>query len=260
MSDLHAPKKALTLGDARARVRSFLGWAFALSIVLHAVTLPFFGLKAQARERPESERFSVTDVLHVKAPTPPPPTPTPAPPTPPPQSTPTPSRRTNLAPPAHHTIHVVTLQHDARSHPGHASVAITNVGTDAGISGVPATGSPGPQTTGLATEAPASAPPAATPKPSCPNPNVAAGIKGQAAEPAFPDAARLQGASGTTDVEVMLDATGTAVAVSVHTSSGFAVLDRAALDAARATAYTPEVVDCVKTAGQYIFRADFESQ
>jgi TonB family protein len=61
-------------------------------------------------------------------------------------------------------------------------------------------------------------------------------------------------------VEVTLDATGAVIAVSVHKYSGFALLDRAAIDAARATEYTPEIVDCVKTAGRYIFRADFDSQ
>jgi protein TonB len=253
MSDLREP--------AHARVRSFLGWAFIISIVIHAATLPFFGMKAQAHERQENEPLSVSRIVHAKPPAPPSPTPTPPPPTPQPRSTSQPMRSANLPPPEHRTIHVVSTRKTADPHAGHAYVAQNNGNDDSGHGGPPAFGSPGPATTaGPAIAAPTPAPPTATPKPSCANPNAGAGIKGEPAELTYSDAAKDQGESGTTEVEVTLDATGAVIAVSVHKYSGFALLDRAAIDAARATEYTPEIVDCVKTAGRYIFRADFDSQ
>ncbi len=48
------------------------------------------------------------------------------------------------------------------------------------------------------------------------------------------------------------------LAATVFRSSGSPLLDRAALQAARQSSYAPEIDDCVKVAGDYIFRADFE--
>jgi len=56
---------------------------------------------------------------------------------------------------------------------------------------------------------------------------------------------------------VTLDETGNVVSATIYKSAGNAALDQAAIKAARATSYVPEIVNCVKTAGSYIFRADF---
>jgi TonB family protein len=76
----------------------------------------------------------------------------------------------------------------------------------------------------------------------------------------MPEIATQQGLQGTTQVKVTLDSKGNVTDVSVYKSAGAAVLDQAALKAAKQTAYTPEIVDCVPTGGSYIFRADFTNQ
>jgi protein TonB len=81
-----------------------------------------------------------------------------------------------------------------------------------------------------------------------------------AVQPDFPEIARQQGAAGVTKVKVSLSATGGVVAVSVYKSAGNAALDQAALAAARASSYTPEIENCVKVPGNYIFSADFTNQ
>ena len=101
--------------------------------------------------------------------------------------------------------------------------------------------------------------PAPTQKPSCANPNADASIAGTAVEPDYPDIARQQGAVGTTQVKVTLDASGS-VTAQAFTSRREIDPGPAAVKAARATRYSPETVDCVKTAGSYIFRADFTGQ
>jgi TonB family protein len=81
-----------------------------------------------------------------------------------------------------------------------------------------------------------------------------------AVEPDYPEMAKEQGAEGTTQVEVSLDAAGNVLSATVHKSAGNALLDQAAIAAAKASKYQPEIVNCVKTAGSYIFRADFTGQ
>ena len=83
---------------------------------------------------------------------------------------------------------------------------------------------------------------------------------GQAVEPDYPDIARQQGAVGTTQVKVTLDATGNPVDVSIYKSSGNAALDQSAMKAARATQYNAETQNCDKIPGSYIFRADFTGE
>jgi len=85
-------------------------------------------------------------------------------------------------------------------------------------------------------------------------------MKGEPVEPDYPDIAREQGAVGTTLVKVTLDTAGNVTDASVYKSAGNAALDQAAIKAAKATAYTPDIVNCVKTAGSYLFKADFNSQ
>jgi protein TonB len=124
--------------------------------------------------------------------------------------------------------------------------------------GTQASGPPAPANT----PAPATAPPepSPTPKPQCANPNEDASIRGTAVEPDYPDIARQQGAVGTTNIKVTLDANGNVTDAEVFKSSGNAALDNAALKAAKATEYTAETVNCVKTPGSYLFRADFTGE
>jgi TonB family protein len=99
----------------------------------------------------------------------------------------------------------------------------------------------------------------ASPSP-CTIPNADAEISGSAVEPKYPDIARDQGATGVTQVKVTLDATGAVTDASVYKSSGNQALDYEAIKAAKATHYTPEIVNCVRTAGTYIFRGEFSGQ
>lgn len=57
-----------------------------------------------------------------------------------------------------------------------------------------------------------------------------------------------------------LDATGAVLSVSVQKSSGNVDFDESAPKAARMSTYAPEIVNCKKTAGAYLFTADFKRQ
>jgi protein TonB len=248
------PPPKIVAGD---RVKSFLGWAFLISILLHAVTLPFFGLKARAQEKQEVEKVSVTKKIRVTPPTPPPPTPPPPTP-PPPKQTPPPVKQTAPPPQVKLKLNVVKTHSKDTSPSTETKYVPPPVGNENGNpNGVAASGPPAVAPV-AATAAPAT--PTPTPKPQCANPNEDASIKGDAVNPDYPDIARQQGAIGTTEVKVTLDASGDAVDVSVYKSSGNVALDASALKAAKATQYNAETVNCVKTAGSYIFRADFTGE
>lgn len=253
-----APRRSST-GE---RVRSFVGWAFLISLVLHGIALPFLHLKTHSDEKQEVEKVSVTKKIKVVVPTPPPPTPTPPPPTPPPKSTPPPVKQTNPPPQPKLKIQPPKTTAVSKSASSEQKYVVPKVGSEEGNpKGTVASAAPAPVRTGVpATPAPTPAPPTPTPKPQCAVPNAQAAIKGQAVEPDYPDIARQQGAVGDTSVKVTLDPTGSVTDVSVYKSAGNASLDQAALKAAKATAYTPDVVNCVKTAGSYIFEAQFTGQ
>ena len=254
------PARQRTAGE---RVRSFIGWAFVISLGLHAIALPFLHLKGASRDKQEVEKVSVTKKIRVVVPTPPPPTPTPPPPTPPPKSTPPPVKQTNPPPVPKLKVQPPKTTSVSKSASSEQKYVAPKVGSENGVpQGNAATGVPAPvaKTGPPATPAPTPVAPTPTPKPQCAVPNAPAAIKGQAVEPDYPDIARQQGAVGTTNVKVTLDPTGSVTDVSVYKSAGNASLDQAALKAARATAYSPDVVNCVKTAGSYIFQADFTGQ
>jgi protein TonB len=246
--------------SSAARVRSFLGWAFLISLAIHAFALPFFGLKRPSGDKAEVEKVSVTKKIKVIVPTPPPPTPTPPPPTPPPKATPPPVKQTNPPPQPKLKLNVVkTVSHGPSTE--HKYVAPAAGNENGNPNGTAASGAPAPASTaGPATPAPTPTPIPATPKPSCANPNADAAIAGSAVEPEYPDIARQQGAAGTTEVKVTLDAAGNVTAAIVYKSSGSQALDNAAIVAAKATRYTPDTVNCVKQAGSYLFTANFTGQ
>jgi TonB family protein len=61
-------------------------------------------------------------------------------------------------------------------------------------------------------------------------------------------------------IRVTLSDTGEVVAAGVYDSSGNAQLDDAALAGAKASTYAPEIEDCRKITGSYLFRAEFSAQ
>jgi TonB family protein len=98
------------------------------------------------------------------------------------------------------------------------------------------------------------------PKPRCAEPNKDAAIVGAGADAEYPDSAREQGAVGTTQVRVSLDAAGRVEDVTVYKSSGNPELDKSALVAAAATHYSAQRVNCVSQAGSFLYRVDFTGQ
>lgn len=245
-----------------ARVRNFLGWAFLISIGLHLVAAPFVHGQRTSQDKPEVEKVSVTKKIKVVVPTPPPPTPTPPPPTPPPKQTPPPVKQTNPPPQPKLKLNVPKTTSKSDNASTENKYVPPPAGSENGNpEGTEASGAPQKPAAVAATPAP-TAPPTATPtpKPACAVPNKDAAIKGTAADAEYPDIAKEQGAVGTTQVKVTLDASGGVQGVSVYKSSGNQALDNSALQAAKATAYTPETVNCVPQPGSYLFRVDFTGQ
>jgi protein TonB len=238
-----------------ARVRSFLGWAFVISIIGHFVLGGLIPYNKSITGEKEVEKVSVTKKTKIIVPTPPP-TPTPPPPTPPPKQTPPPV--TSTVPPQQPKLklNVPKTTSKGENNSSEHTYVQPKEGTEAGVpQGTVASAPPAP-TAGPATAPPP--PPTPTP-PRCSQPHKDASTT-RPVEPDYPDIARQQGAVGTVQVKVSLSATGSVVGTSVYKSSGNGALDRSALAAARASSYAPEVEDCAPIAGQYIFRADFNSQ
>jgi TonB family protein len=231
------PAKEQTPG---AKTRSFLLWAFLISIGLHFVILPFFGLKHQENEKETTEKVSVSKKIRVVVPTPPPPV-----------------KQTN--PPPQPKLKLNVPKSTSKGPSTETKYVPPPVGSENAVpNGTTATGKPTE-----ATAAPAATPaptPTPAPKPQCAVPNAEANIKGEAADLEYPDIAREQGAVGTTLVKVTLDANGNVTDTSVYKSAGNAALDQSAIKAAKATSYTPDIVDCVKTPGSYLFKANFDAQ
>jgi protein TonB len=243
------------------RVRSFLGWAFLLSLLIHAVVLLFVNIHPPEAKKEKTEEVSVSHKVTVKTPTPPPPTPTPPPPTPPPKATPPPVKQTNPPPQPKLKVNPPKTTSKSNSASSVQRYIAPAAGNENGNpNGTANSAPPAPVATGIpATPAPTPVPPTPTPKPQCANPNESATTT-NAVSPDFPDSAREAGAEGSTQVLVSLDAAGNVLNATVYKSAGNIQLDRAAIDAAKASKYAPEVVNCVKTAGTYIFRADFTAQ
>ena len=243
------------------KARSFLGWAFIISLLVHAVILPLVSPAPQAKKE-KVERVSVSRKIKVVVPTPPPPTPTPPPPTPPPKQTPPPVKQTN--PPPQPKLKVNPPKTTSKSNSASSEkqyVAPLHGSEEGAPKGTADSAPPAPVATGVpATPAPTPVP-TATPtlKPTCANPNADANATNPVT-PDYPDIAKQQGIEGTTQVAVSLDANGGVLSATVHKSSNNSSLDNAAISAAKASKYSPEIVNCVKTAGTYIFRADFTGQ
>ncbi len=147
----------ITTGE---RVRSFIGWAFVISIGVHFLLSPFLKNMTQHTEEQTVEKVSVTKKIQVKVPTPPPPTPTPPPPktTPPPQpkQQQQPQPKLKIAPPKITSNNASTTSSEQKYVP-------PKTGSQNGVpAGTVASAAPAPP-------APATAPPG-TPKPACKTP------------------------------------------------------------------------------------------
>ncbi|HVN68198.1 MAG TPA: TonB family protein [Candidatus Binatia bacterium] len=118
---------------------------------------------------------------------------------------------------------------------------------------------PGPASSGSSAESPA---PTATPQPAatangCVRANADAAVLETPPPPQIAVDARASGASGTTVVNVAIDATGQVTDASVKQSSGDSSLDLVAVSMARDARYSPALHDCKPVASAYNFSVKF---
>jgi protein TonB len=171
----------------RRRPSRVVVFAIGISLLVHAVLLPFVHAPAAART-PKAQPPAIITLRHV--PRPPKPRPTPIPP----PATPRPVVARPAVVPRHvHVVHVAP--HDA--------------------------------------------------------------VVTQAVSPDRPQSAIDEDAVGRVVVEVQLSRDGSVVHAGVHTSSGFASLDRAAVEAAAHARYAPASDGCETIAGTYLYVVDF---
>jgi len=245
-------------GERRERARNFLAYGFAISVLVHLIGLPLVHADRAVALHEEPPQGLIIDLIATPPPSPP------ATPTPRPTVPPTPPPHVATARPAAHRAHPIRIRAPhADAHAGGASEP-ANTHTIGDVrDGVPAAQSPLPGPGGEI--APSAAPAAATPSPrptptplSCARPNVPATTL-RAAEPETPPLAQAQAVSGTVGVVVSLDAQSRIVATRVQNSPS-ALLDAAALAAARGSVFRTEVRNCEPVAADYLFSVEFTSQ
>jgi TonB family protein len=230
------------------RARNYLAWGFGISILIHLIGAPIASqLRYHETQQPDETKVSISKKVKVVIPTPPPtppPTPTPAPPkeTPPPQkSTPPPQPK-----PLKLNIPKTTSNTAANAAPAYVP---PKTGSENGA----------PQAQGTADAVATAAPTPEPTKASCTQPHADPQPK-NLVQPDYPEIAREQGASGTAEVKLTLDATGAVLTASIAQGTGSKVLDDSAIAAAKSSTFTPEIDNCQPTGGTYLFRADFTSQ
>jgi protein TonB len=237
------------------RAKNFLAYGFAISIVLHALVGPLLPHEKTHVEEDQPQKVTV-----VRVPTPPPtppPTPTPhptLPPTPPPKSTPPP----NTPAPQQPRIKINTQKTESKSNTGPSEA--TNKYTTGNTQGIPqGQGTAAPVVAPANTPAPAPPTPQPTRTPqSCAHPSVPASTI-HAVEPDTPSLAQQQGIQGTVQVVVSLNESSRVTATRVQ-SSPSAILNNAAVSAARQSTFQTEIRDCKPIAADYIFSVEFTSQ
>jgi TonB family protein len=86
--------------------------------------------------------------------------------------------------------------------------------------------------------------------------NVLAAIAGT---PYFevPEIAAQQGATGTAQIKIDLTSDGNLTGAALYASSGNRWLDRAAIKSARMTQFTPEISNCRRVSGSYLYEVRF---
>lgn len=90
----------------------------------------------------------------------------------------------------------------------------------------------------------------------CNVPAVAAALNGEAFYQ-VPTIAALQGATGSSIVLIQLSQTGALQSASIAESSGNPNLDRAALQSARMSRFSPEISGCAAVGGSYLYKVTF---
>jgi len=234
-----------------ARERRTLLAAFALSLLIHLLAGPF----VRKTDVPEPTASSYPFMLETARPKPPPPTPKPTPPPKPQKTHPRESRSNPIAPPhqSHHNPRVPNAPVPP-AHPGNGGPDPGSGGQGPASDGI-ASAAPSPLATELPTPAATIAP---TATPACAHPNVAASTI-EAASVDTPSLAQQNGISGVVDVIVRLDEHSHIVAARIaHTPS--ALLNDAALRAARTSTFRTEVRDCLPVAAEYVFSVEFDGQ
>ncbi len=73
----------------------------------------------------------------------------------------------------------------------------------------------------------------------------------------IPTVAAEQGAAGIAEVKIDLSPTGALLRESLFSSTGNGMLDRAALLSPRLTRFAPELVDCNRVGGSYLYVVEF---
>ena len=240
---------------ARERARTFLVYGFAVSVVAHLIVLPF------VRPFPTVSAHEPDLVIRMPTPVPtPPPTPHP---TQTPAATPRPTvppvRALHTAQPREHHVKIILPRADAHAG-GPSESSNPPSGGERGGPGEPASDAGTVSATVATPDAVAATPsPQPTPTPlSCARPDIPAATL-RAAEPETPALAVQSGISGTVTVIVSLDAQSRIVATRIQ-SSPSAVLNPAAIAAARGSQFRTEIKDCAPVAADYIFSVDFSSQ
>jgi protein TonB len=231
------------------RARNYLVWGFGLSILIHLIGAPLISnLRYHEQQQPDDTKVSISKKAKIVVPTPPP-TPPPTPTPPPPKSTPPPQKSTPPPQPRPLKLNIpkTTADKSANSVPAYVP---PKTGSENGA----------PQAQGTAPAVASTPAPTPMPtKPSCSQPHVDPTTK-NAVLPDYPEIAREQGASGTAEVKVTLDANGAVLAASIQQGTGSKVLDDAAIVAAKASTFSPEIDNCQPVGGVYLFRADFTPQ
>jgi len=176
----------------------------------------------QEEATPPPQRVTVQTLIK------PPPTPTPTPPpTPPPPPTPAPPTLKNTPPPARLKLNVVKTHSEGGTGPAEVAYTPAPDGNENGVPQAPSTTAP--------------TAPAAAAGPQGPVSVTDADYKYKAPLE-YPEPAKLQGIQGKTIVLVTIGTSGQLVAVKIYQSSGNALLDNAALRAARASTFRPPSV------------------
>jgi len=212
-----------------------LGAALALSLLFHLVLAPF------VRPPADAVPYHVIPVItHIWI------RPTPEPPRPP---------QRVRAPVSHPSIRIVSLPvarpHDSRDHKGRVAI------TPSLPTGEPnAPGNPGTNGNGGVISQPVV--PTDAPGPACSEPNAEAKTV-VAISPDQTASGFATDTNATAMIKVDLDASGRVTGISVYASTGSLELDRAAMDAARESTYTPETRDCQAVPGSYLFKVEFSS-
>jgi protein TonB len=240
-----------SVSQIAAYSKRFLLYGFLISIALHLIFGPFVQWKQIHQEEKEVEKVSVTKkvtkvVTPKPTPTPPPsPTPKPVTQTPPPNTPPPHQVRLKVEPPK--------TSSQSQGGPSESQYNVKSGSQEGVPQGTVATGPP-------AAPPPAAPTPAPTPtKPQCTNPNVDA-VATDKVTPEMPEIARQMGATGTAQIKVDLDESGKVLGAAVYKSTNNRALDQAALQAAKQSRYAPEVKNCVKIAGSYLYTVTFENQ